>query len=101
MVAADWNDLKPMQNVTAKGPDEQMVSPVEMVSRVSVPFPDILLRQRGKAKYGTGRNKPLTSRRMIIVLDSLGTAAADSKTEINPCGLYWGSEMSFAQSAIR
>ena len=21
MVAADWNDLKPMQNVTAKGPD--------------------------------------------------------------------------------
>ena len=61
-----------------------MLSPVEMVSRVSVPFPDILLRQRGKAKYGTGQNKPLTSRRILIVLDSRGTAAADSKTEINP-----------------
>ena len=45
-----------------------MLSPVEMVSRVSVPFPDILLRNRGKAKYGTGRNKPLTSRKYCFAI---------------------------------
>ena len=33
---------------------------------------------------GLAEIKPLTSRRILIVLDSRGTAAADSKTEINP-----------------
>ncbi len=44
-----------------------------MVSRVSVPFPEILLWSRGKAKYGTGRNKPLTSRSILYVIGCYST----------------------------
>jgi hypothetical protein len=43
-------------------------SPAKMVWRVSVPFPVLLLRHRGKAKYGTGRKKPLTSRRCTTLI---------------------------------
>ena len=38
-----------------------------MVLRVSVPFP-LVLFGRGKAKYGTGRKKPLTCRVCLPII---------------------------------
>ena len=53
-----------------------------MVLRVSIPFPETLLRYRGKAKYGIGRKEPLTTRRLssilVVCLQSLVSVLASS-----------------------